>query len=91
MSPKTHSIEVDEATATALKERAEERGLTVPDLLAEFASEDRVPLDVAQEQIAELDRRWLAVEGGDAIVPHDQLVRWLETWGTPAFKPWRDK
>ena len=35
---KTHMIEVDETTAAALKERADERGLTVPDLLAEFAS-----------------------------------------------------
>jgi predicted transcriptional regulator len=91
MSAKTHSIEVDEATATALKDRADERGLTVPDLLAEFASEDRSPLEVAHEQIAELDRRWIAAQGGNAPVPHDQVVRWLETWGTPAFKPWRDQ
>lgn len=91
MPIKTHAIEVDEATATALEERADERGLTVPDLLAEFASEDRLPVDVAQEQIAELDRRWLAVQGGDPAVPHDKVVRWLETWGTPTFKPWRDQ
>jgi predicted transcriptional regulator len=91
MSTKTHTIEVDEATATALKERAEERGLTVPDLLAEFASEVRVPLEITHDEIAELDRRWLAVQGGDGTVPHDKVVRWLETWGTPAFRAWRDQ
>jgi predicted transcriptional regulator len=91
MPIKTHTIEVDEATATSLKERADERGLTVPDLLAEFASADRAPLDVADDQIAELDRRWIAVQGGSPVVPHDQVVRWLETWGTPAFKPWRNR
>ena len=41
--------------------------------------------------VAELDRRWKAVEAGGATVPHDQVVRWLETWGTSAFRPWRDR
>ena len=91
MPTKTHTIEVDETTATALEQRAAERGLTVPDLLAEFASEDRAPLDVAHEQVAELDRRWAAVLDEVPPVPHDRVVRWLETWGTPAFKPWRDQ
>ena len=81
-------IEVDEATAAALKERADERGLTVPDLLAEFASAECPPLDITDDQVAELDRRWAAVRDGASPVPHDKVVRWLETWGTPAFKPW---
>jgi predicted transcriptional regulator len=91
MSTKIHTIEVDEPTATALQERADERGLTVADLLAEFAGAERAPLDIDDDQIAELDRRWLAVQAGSATVPHDRVVRWLETWGTPAFKPWRDQ
>ena len=41
--------------------------------------------------MAELDRRWQAVQGGNAAVPHDKVVRWLETWGTPAFKPWLER
>jgi predicted transcriptional regulator len=40
------------------------------------------------DELAELDRRWAAVEAGEATVPHEKVVRWLETWGTPAFTPW---
>jgi len=81
MSGKTHGIEVDEATATALRGARRERGLTVPDLLSEFASAGRAALDIADDQVAELDRRWLAVQGDDHPVPHDQVVRWLESVG----------
>ncbi len=91
MASKIHTIEFDEATATALQERADERGLTVPDLVSEYLHEDRAAADADAEQIAELDRRWAAVQAGQATAKHDQVVRWLETWGTPAFKPWRDQ
>lgn len=43
------------------------------------------------DELAELERRWAAIEAGEATVPHDRVVRWLETWGTPAFRPWRDR
>jgi predicted transcriptional regulator len=43
------------------------------------------------DELAELERRWAAIEAGEATVPHDEVVRWLETWGTPAFRPWRDR
>jgi len=89
--PKTRTIELDETTATALKERADERGLTVPELVTEYLDEDRAASDVDPDQIAELDRRWAAVEAGQPTVPNDKVVRWLETWGTPAFKPWRSR
>ena len=91
MNSKMHTIELDEATATALKERAEERGMTVPDLLAEFVRGDRDPVSVDGDQIAELDRRWAVVEAQQQTVPNDKVVRWLETWGTPAYKPWREQ
>jgi predicted transcriptional regulator len=39
------------------------------------------------DEIAELDRRWAAIEAGEPRVSHDEVVRWLETWGTPAFRP----
>lgn len=91
MTSKTQTIEVDEATAAALKERADARGMTVPDLVAQYVDEDRTPADVDAEQIAELDRRWDAVQAGAETVQHDQVVRWLETWGTPAFRPWSDR
>jgi hypothetical protein len=91
MSTKIHTIEVDEATAAALEERAAEQGVTVPDLLAAFAGEQRAPVPAASEEIAELDRRWAAVRDQPTTVPHGEVVRWLETWGTQAFKPWRSQ
>jgi predicted transcriptional regulator len=42
-----------------------------------------------REQIAELDRRWARVVAGEPTVDHDEVVRWLETWGTSAFRPRR--
>ena len=91
MTTKTHTIEVDEGTALALKERADARGMSVPDLLAEFASDERQPVEVDAGQIAELDRRWAAHRAGEPTAPHDKVVRWLESWGTPAYKPWCDQ
>jgi predicted transcriptional regulator len=43
------------------------------------------------DELAELERRWTAIEAGEATVPHDEVVRWFETWVTPAFRPWRDR
>lgn len=91
MNTKTHTIELDDATATALKERADALGVTVPDLLADFVREDRVPVDVDAEQTAELDRRWAAIGAGQPTVPNEQVVRWLQTWGTLAYKPWGER
>jgi predicted transcriptional regulator len=90
MTSKTRTIEVDEATAEALQSRAEERGVSVSALLTELVSLDAAPLAIDSDEIVELDRRWAAVEGGEPTVPHDQVVRWLETWGTPAYKPWQN-
>jgi predicted transcriptional regulator len=90
MPPKTHTIEIDEATAAALKARASERGVTVAEFLADIAVESG-PVTIDPEEIAELDRRWAAIEAGEPTVPHDEVVRWLETWGTPAFRPWHKR
>ncbi len=90
MTHQTATIEVDQATADTLRTRAAERGISVAQLLAEIASESgSVAADAAD--IAELDRRWAKVIAGEATVPHDDVVRWLDTWGTPAFKPLRDQ
>lgn len=78
-------IEVDEATALVLERRAADRGLSVADLLAELATE---ALDPSEEDIAELDRRWADAQRPDGTVPHEEVVDWLKTWGTPAYKPW---
>lgn len=83
MNAKTESIEVDGATAAALKERAAERGVSVSELVAEL-----VPLAIDDETIAELDRRWTAIERGQPTVPHADVEKWLRTWGTAEFRPW---
>jgi len=82
-------IEVDERTADALQARAAELGVTVSELVAELAALDSDPVVVKPDEIAELDRRWKKVEEGAPTVPHARVVRWLRTWGTPDFRPWR--
>jgi predicted transcriptional regulator len=90
MNAKVRKIEVDAATADTLAARAAARGVSVKELVAELAARDDSSLAVEAAQIAELDRRWDAVQAGRASVPHDDVVQWLKTWGTPAFKPWRE-
>ena len=86
MAAKTESIEVDSETASALKTRAAERGVSVSQLVSEL-----VPLAIDDPAIAELDRRWADIEAGRATVPHDEVERWMKTWGTPEFRPWPGK
>jgi predicted transcriptional regulator len=86
MTVKTESIEVDSATASALKTRAAERGVSVSQLVSEL-----VPFAIDDEAIAELDRRWVAIEAGGATVPQADVERWLRTWGTPEFRPWSER
>lgn len=80
------TIEVDAETAEALERRAAEKGVSVAELVAEMAG---LPLSGFSEadQVAELDRRWDEHQKRGAV-SHNQVVRWLETWGTPAFRPW---
>jgi hypothetical protein len=84
-------IEVDERTAALLEARACELGVSVSELLAELADRESSPAEVDAEELAELDRRWSKVEAGAATVPNDEVVRWLQTWGTPGFRRWQDR
>ena len=88
---KMQTIEVDEATAETLLTRAAERGMTVPELVAELAGLENEPIDIEQNQLEELDRRWRMVEDGRGTITNDEVVRWLRTWGTPAFHPWNKR
>lgn len=88
MSSKMDVIEVDKATADALKARAADRGISVAELLTELADQSG-PIAADPSEIAELDRRWAKIEAGGQTVPNADVVRWLETWGSPNFKPWR--
>lgn len=83
------TIEVDAETAEALQCRAAERGVSVGELLAHIARQATLG-ETEAEQIAELDRRWAEHQGRGGIA-HGQVVRWLETWGTSAFRPWPAK
>jgi hypothetical protein len=82
-------IEVDEETADVLQARAAELGMTVSELVAELATLEAEPVAIDGQAIAELDRRWKKVQGGGQNVSHERVVRWLRTWGTQHFQPWR--
>jgi predicted transcriptional regulator len=90
-SMKTQTIEIDDDTATALKQRARQRGLTVPELVAELVTLEAGAVDADAADIAELDRRWNAFEAQGSVAANDDVVRWLQTWGTPAFRSWRKR
>ena len=84
------SIEVDQHTADVLQTRAAELGVTVPQLIAELAALDGAPREADADEIAELDRRSATAAEGSRV-PHDRVVQWLRTWGTPRFRPWPDQ
>jgi predicted transcriptional regulator len=83
MISKTETIEVDSDTATALRTRAAERGISVSQVVAEL-----VPFAIEESDIAELVRRWAAVQAGRPTVPDGDVERWLQSWGTADFRPW---
>jgi hypothetical protein len=90
MNIKIRRIEIDEATAEALEARAAEAGLSVRELLAEMVavgSASRLP----SAELAELDRQWDAIKAGEPTVAHDDVVHWLDTWGTSSFRPWKGR
>jgi len=91
LSMKTQTIEVDDDTATALKQRAAERGVSVPELVAELVNLEARSADADVDDIAELDRRWKAFDEQGSVATNDDVVRWLRTWGTPAFRSWRSR
>lgn len=80
MNAKTESVELDTATVAALKKQAAERGVSVSQIVAEL-----MLLAIDDEIIAELDRRWAAVERGETTVPQADVERRLRTWGTSGF------
>jgi predicted transcriptional regulator len=89
MSKRT--IEVDDAIAAALETRAAEVGLSVAELLAEIVAAGGAPAASTDAELAALDRQWAAIKAGEPTVAHDDVVRWLDTWGTPRFRPWKNQ
>jgi predicted transcriptional regulator len=90
MAPMAKTIEVDEDTAATLKKRAASRGLSVAELVAEMTTLQFAPTDPSAEELADLDRQWAAIKAGEPTIPHEDVARWLRTWGTPAFGPRRE-
>jgi predicted transcriptional regulator len=88
---KTQTIEIDDSTASVLKQRAAERGVTVPELVAELVTIAVSPAAADDAEIAELDRRWKAFEAQDSVASNEDVVRWLQTWGTSAFRSWHNR
>jgi predicted transcriptional regulator len=88
MSAKTRTIEVDEATACALETLAAKWGLSVAELVAGMVGLESAPVALSS---GELDGRWSAIKAGKPKVPHEDVARWLETWGTPDFNPWQSR
>lgn len=86
MSPNV-SIDVDKHTAGVLQMRAAELGITVPELIAELAALDGTPREADADEIAELDRRAAGATSASRV-PHERVVQWLRTWGTPGFRQW---
>jgi predicted transcriptional regulator len=90
MTAVKRTIEVDEATAAALESRAAERGLSVSQLVAEMTAVQSAATVHPNDEVAELDRQWAAIKAGESTIPHEKVVRWLQTWGTPSFRPWNN-
>jgi predicted transcriptional regulator len=91
MTAAKRNIEVDEATALTLESRAAERGLSVSDFIAEMTASHDTTTDISRDEIADLDRQWEVIKSGEATVPHEKVVRWLQTWGTPSYRPWNSR
>jgi hypothetical protein len=89
MNDETRTIEIDAATADALEARAAARGVSVREVVAELVAFDDGAVAPNADEIVELDRRWAAIQAGAPTVPHEQVARWLETWGT--LESMRDK
>jgi hypothetical protein len=103
MSTKTHTIEVDEATAEVLEARAAARGMSVSELLADLAGAgDALPADLqalreasdgpwAPDVLAEDARRLAEFRRTREAVPWEDVKAWMQSWGTatelPAPKP----
>jgi hypothetical protein len=91
MNIKVRQIEVDAETAAALEARAAEVGLSVRELLAEMVGLEKAPAKLSGAELSDLDRQWAAIKAGEPTVAHDDVVRWLDTWGTSAFRPWKGR
>ena len=99
MSAKLRKIEVDTETAELLEARANARGLSVSELLADLLGEERLlPSSLrtmraertgpwAPDVLAEDRRRLTEFLQRREGVPWDEIKAWMNSWGTPNELP----
>ena len=89
MTANVRKIEVDAETAELLEARAAARGVSVAQLLAEFAfNEIESTSDPWSPAAFEEDARRLEEFDRTRMgVPWDEIKAWMETWGTAAERP----
>lgn len=74
-----------------LQDRAAAEGMSVSELVADMTALAGAPVAIAADDLAELYREWSAIKAGEPTVLHADVARWLQSWGTPAFTPWRNR
>jgi Ribbon-helix-helix protein, copG family len=96
MNVKIRNIQVDADTADRLEARAAARGMSLSELLAEMAGNEKDRFGkVAEgspasegpwspEVLAEDARRLAEFEDTRMGAPWSEIKAWMETWGTPA-------
>jgi hypothetical protein len=99
MNTKLRTIEVDTRTAELLEARAEARGMTVSELLADIAgNEEILPPDLGEQRfrgegpwspgaLEEDARRLAEFERARMGAPWHEVRTWMESWGTPHEMP----
>lgn len=65
-------------------------GISVSELVTELTAAETGASDGAvSDQLAELERRARRADQSGTL-DNAKVVRWLETWGTNRFEPWRN-
>ena len=99
MTARTRTIQLDPETVERLEVWAEERGLSVAELLAELTRTERAPQQDwesmrgkgrgpwSPEVLAEDARRVAAFERAGEGVPWAEIESWMHSWGTSGELP----
>jgi predicted transcriptional regulator len=82
MNVKLRQIEVDEETALLLEARAEARGMTVSELLADTVAWLDAVILINEPDVEEDIRRLEEFERTGLAIPGDEVKAWIDSWGT---------
>ena len=77
-------IEIEAAAAERLEAGAVRFGMSLSDYVLTLADDS----GGREGDLRELTQRLDATRDPQAAVDHVEVVRWLETWGTPAYRSW---